>query len=146
MLSRNNRVGLSSNVTEMIGELPPGRGASVSVPNEQIEEARRRSSSGSSPQQAFTAARISRNDAQTLSDALSDQRTTEGVITVRTYDERVRRVHKLPYNVQYFSNDNGSYTMEKKAGRDGREWFTLAPTDNRKLAAKIDEMVNELRH
>ncbi|QGK68235.1 ESX secretion-associated protein EspG [Allosaccharopolyspora coralli] len=145
VLSRNNRVGLASNVTDTIGDLAPGRGASVSVPNEQIEQARRRAASGSGMQQAFSAARISRNDAQTLTDALSNQRTTEGVVTVRAYDERVRRVHKLPYNVQYFSNDTGSYTMEKKAGRDGREWFTLAPTDSRKLAAKVDEMVNELR-
>ena len=146
VICRHEYGGPVGNVVELLGKIPPGQGASVSLPSEQLDQAGKRMQAGAPGLAgALGASGIKHADAQTLARAFTAKRTLDGVITVRSYDQKVRRMHKLPVNLQFFATAEGSFITQKKPGRDGREWFTLAPADSRKLGAKIEEMVRALR-
>lgn len=144
LLSRHEYGGPVGNAVAMLGQLKPGPGNSVSVPYEQVRKAAHKAAT-SGPQSGFRSAGLRAEDAQALATAFSARRTAEGVLTVRAYDAKIRRTHTLPYNLQFFVTDDGCYMMRKKPGPDGREWFTLAPAEARKLTATGEEMVRELR-
>ncbi len=84
------------------------------------------------------------NDAKTLAQAFTAKRTMDGLFTVRAYEQKVRRARTLAFNLQFFTTETGCYLAQRKPGRDGREWYTLAPADGRKLVATIDEMIKVL--
>lgn len=82
--------------------------------------------------------------AKTLMNAFTAKRSLKGLITVRAYDQAVRRTRSLPFNMQFFATDAGCYLAQRKPGRDGQEWYTLAPADSRKLIGTINEMIRLL--
>ncbi|MFF5355884.1 ESX secretion-associated protein EspG [Saccharopolyspora hirsuta] len=144
-IKRHEHGGPAGNAVNLLGRIAAGEGASVSVPYEQLDRAAKRMSGGeSSFGSALSANGIRGNDAKTLAQAFSAKRTLEGLFTVRAYDQKVRRMHTLPFNLQFFATESGCYLAQRKPGRDGREWYTLAPADGRKLVGTIDEMVKIL--
>ncbi|MFB9567226.1 ESX secretion-associated protein EspG [Saccharopolyspora hordei] len=144
-IRRHDHGGPAGNAVNLIGRVTAASGPSVSVPYEQLDRAGKRMSSGETNLGSALAANgIRGNDAKALAQALSAKRTLEGVFTVRAYDQKVRRMHTLPFNLQFFATEAGCYQAQRKPGRDGREWYTLAPADTRKLVATIDEMVKIL--
>lgn len=146
VLSRHEYGGPVGNAVPLLGDLALASGASVSIPSEKIDEVANRMRGGAAAvQRALASSGLRREDAQVLARAFSGERTLDGAITVRAYDQKVRRSHTLPYNLQFFVSEAGSYLMQRKIGSDGREWFTLAPTDARKVTAKVAEMVRELQ-
>ncbi|RCW38500.1 ESAT-6 protein secretion system EspG family protein [Halopolyspora algeriensis] len=146
VLSRHEYGGPAGNAVNLLGRLEPATGGSATLPAELLEEASKRMTTNSSGgmQTALASAGVRQADAQVLAKAFGAPRTLEGVFTVRSYDRKVRRTHKLPVKLQVFVTENGSYMAQKQPGGDGREWFTLAPTDSRKVAAKLEEMVKAL--
>ncbi|GAA2777732.1 ESX secretion-associated protein EspG [Saccharopolyspora taberi] len=146
LISRHEYGGPVGNAIELLGKIPPGQGASVSLPSEQLDQAVQRMRSGAPGLAgALGASGIKQSDARLLAQAFGAKRTLDGVLTVRSYDQKVRRMHKLPVNLTFFVTAEGSYFTQKRPGPDGREWFTLAPADNRKLGSKVEEMVRALR-
>lgn len=146
VISRHEYGGPSGNAANLLGEIKPGSGGSASVPTEIVETMLQRMSANpnGSMSTAMSSAGIRQADAQVLNKAFTAKRTKEAVITLRTFDSKVRRTHKLPVTLQFLGTEDGSYTTQKKPGGDGREWFTVAPTDSRKFASTIDEMAKAL--
>ncbi|CAM00503.1 ESAT-6 protein secretion system EspG family protein [Saccharopolyspora erythraea NRRL 2338] len=146
VLSRHEYGGPAGNAVALLGRITPGHGASVSLLSDQLEQAGKRMQAGAPGLAgALGASGVKHAEAKALATAFTAKRTLDGVITVRAYDQKVRRMRKLPVNLQFFATDEGCYLAQKKPGPDGREWFTLAPADGRKLAAKVEEMIKNLR-
>lgn len=144
-IRRHDHGGPAGNAVNLIGRVTAASSPSVSVPYEQLDRAGKRMSSGDTNLGSALAANgIRGSDAKALAQAFSAKRTLEGVFTVRAYDQKVRRMHTLPFNLQFFATEAGCYQAQRKPGRDGREWYTLAPADSRKLVATIDEMIKIL--
>lgn len=144
-LVRHEHGGASGNAVRLLGTIKPAPGRSVSVPTSYLDESDKRLKAGSTLQAALSGAGVGSNDARTLITAFTSERAYDGVFTARAYDEKVRRMHVLPVNLQFFITSDGCYMSQRAHGGDGREWFTLAPADGRKLTAKIEEMVKALR-
>ncbi|MGW1677885.1 ESX secretion-associated protein EspG [Saccharopolyspora sp. NPDC002376] len=144
-IKRHEHGGPAGNAVNLLGRIASGEGVSVSVPYEQLDRAGKRMSGGEgSFGSALSANGIRGNDAKTLAQAFTAKRTLDGLFTVRAYDQKVRRMHTLPFNLQFFAIETGCYLAQRKPGRDGREWYTLAPADSRKLISTIDEMIKVL--
>ncbi|MDR7301864.1 ESX secretion-associated protein EspG [Haloactinomyces albus] len=146
VISRHEYGGPAGNAVNLLGGLRPAAGGSASLPAELLDTASKRMAadpSGSMPA-ALASSGVRQADAQVLAKAFGAPRTLDGVLTVRVYDRKVRRTHKLPTNLQVFATEDGCYLAQKKPGGDGREWFTLAPADGRKIAAALEEMVGAL--
>ncbi|NHD19456.1 MULTISPECIES: ESX secretion-associated protein EspG [unclassified Actinopolyspora] len=147
VLARHDQGGVTGNAVNLLGELKLAPGGSASLPTELLQHAGDRMSAdpSGSALTALSAAGVRRDDAQVLAKAISAERRMEALITVRLFDQRVRRTHALPFGLQVFTTADGSYMTQRKPGGDGREWYTMAPADGRKIAAKIDEMIQQLR-
>nr|WP_228047228.1 ESX secretion-associated protein EspG [Saccharopolyspora sp. HNM0983] len=144
-LTRHEYGGAGGNAVRLLGSVTAAPGRSVSVPTAYLDEADRRRKAGTALQAALSGAGVHGADARTLATAFSAERSRDGVFTVRAYDDKVRRMHVLPVNLQFFVTNEGCYMSQRVRGQDGREWFTLAPADGRKLHAKIEEMAKALR-
>lgn len=146
VISRHEYGGPAGNAVELLGKIQPGHDASVSLPSEQLDQAGGRMRAGAPGLAgALGASGIEQADAQVLARAFSAKRELDGVITVRSYDQHIRRRRKIPVNLQFFSTAEGAFIAQKKPGPDGREWFTLAPADGRKLVARTEEVSKALR-
>lgn len=144
-IKRHEHGGPAGNAVNLLGRITAAEGISVSVPYEQLERVGKRMGSGEkSLLTAFGSNGIRGNEAKTLAQAFTAKRTMDGLFTIRAYDQKVRRMRTLPFNLQFFATETGCYLAQRKPGRDGREWYTLAPTDDRKLTATLDEMIKVL--
>ncbi|GAA0519791.1 ESX secretion-associated protein EspG [Saccharopolyspora thermophila] len=144
-IRRHEYGGPAGNAVNLLGRITAAEGISVSVPYEQLDRAgKRMGADETSLLSALGANGIRGNDAKTLAQAFTAKRTMDGLFTVRAYDQKVRRTRTLPFNLQFFATEAGCYLAQRKPGRDGREWYTLAPADGRKLTAAIDEMIKFL--
>ncbi|MFR9729942.1 ESX secretion-associated protein EspG [Saccharopolyspora sp. MS10] len=143
VLSRQEYGGPAGNAVELIGSLTPGRGGTASVPTDVLDNAtrRRRKNPGGTLLSALTGAGVGSADARVLATVLTAERERDGVFTARGHDRRVGRTHRPPYSVSFLNGPDGCYLTQKREGGDGRQWFTVAPADRRKLTAKIEEMV-----
>ncbi|MBB5067376.1 ESX secretion-associated protein EspG [Saccharopolyspora gloriosae] len=143
VLSRQEYGGPAGNAVELIGDLTPGRGGTASVPTEVLDNAtkRRRNNPNGTLLSALTGAGVKSADARVLATVLTAERELDGVFTARSHDRRVGRTRRPPYSVSFFTGADGCYLTQKREGGDGRQWFTVAPADRRKLTAKIDEML-----
>ncbi len=146
VISRHEYGGPSGNAVALLGEITPGSGGSASLPSELLDTVGERMAANpnGSMSTALGSSGIRQADAQVLNKVFTAKRTKECVVTVRAFDRVVRRTHTLPVTLQFLGTEDGSYMTQKRTGGDGREWFTVAPTDGRKLAAKIDEMTRAL--
>ncbi len=142
-LSRHEFGGPARNAVDLLGGLSAATGGSVSLPTEQLDRVGSRRGDGGLPA-ALRSAGVGSSDAQVLVKALTGERTMDGVFTVRAYDRKLQRPHKLSSNLQFFTTTEGTYFLRRKTSGDGREWCTIAPADNRKLVSQLDEMVKEL--
>ncbi|KGI83033.1 secretion protein [Actinopolyspora erythraea] len=147
LLDRQEYGGLGGNAVKLLGELEPLSGGSASVPTELLKQAGQRMGAdpSGSAVSALAASGIRQNDARVLANVMTTPRTTEALITARSHDRRVNRTHKLPVTLQVFRTAQGCYMTQRSAGSDGREWFTVAPADQRKVTAKVEEMLEHLR-
>ncbi|PRW63455.1 ESX secretion-associated protein EspG [Actinopolyspora mortivallis] len=147
VLSSHEYGGPAGNTVQLLGDPRAAPGGSASLPTELLDRAGKHMAAepGGSTLTALNSAGVRGEDARALARALNSTRHLEALITLRLYDNRVRRVHTLPFGLQVFTTDEGAYFTQRRTGGDGREWFTLAPADGRKITAKLDEMTNQLR-
>ncbi|MGJ7909123.1 ESX secretion-associated protein EspG [Actinopolyspora sp. H202] len=147
LLDRQEYGGLGGNAVKLLGELKPISGGSASVPTELLKQVgqRMKSDPSGNAMSALASVGIRQNDARVLGNVMSTPRSTEVVITARRHDRRVNRTHKLPNGLQLFRTEQGCYMTQQSTGSDGREWFTVAPADPRKVTAKLEEMLEHLR-
>ena len=144
-VKRHEHGGLAGNTVNLLGKVTAAEGSSVSVPYAHIERvSKRMGSSARTLSAALGYAGIRGAQATTLTQAFTAKRSLEGLITVRAYDRKVRRTRSLPFNVQFFATEAGCYLAQRKPGRDGQEWYTMAPADSRKLIGTINEMIRLL--
>ncbi|MEU5850964.1 ESX secretion-associated protein EspG [Saccharopolyspora shandongensis] len=144
-IKRHEHGGPAGNAINLLGRIIAAEGISVSVPYEQLYRVGKRMGSGEqSLLSALGSNGIRGNDAKTLAQAFTVKRTMDGLFTIRAYDQKVRRTRTLPFNLQFFVTEAGCYLAQRKPGRDGREWYTLAPADGRKLTGTLDEMIKVL--
>ncbi|MCA1189414.1 MULTISPECIES: ESX secretion-associated protein EspG [unclassified Saccharopolyspora] len=142
VLSRHEYGGPAGNAVELIGAPASGGGGTASVPVEVLDgaTARMRRNPTGSLLSALTGAGVKSADARVLASVLTAERELDGVFTARSHDRRVGRTHRPPFSVSFFTGADGCYLTQKREGGDGRQWFTVAPADRRKLTAKIEEM------
>lgn len=146
VLSRHEYGGPAGNAVNLLGPIKPGTAGSASVPAQFFDGAgqKMREKPDGNLQSALSAAGIRSTDAHMMNKALGIPRTLEASFTVRAHDKKINRTHKLPFNTQFVGTEEGCYLLQRKPGTDGREWFTVASTDQRKLIGKIEEMTKLL--
>ncbi|MBB5910874.1 ESX secretion-associated protein EspG [Actinoalloteichus hymeniacidonis] len=133
--------GLAFAAVGLLPEHPAGRGHSISHPAEQIEQAA--GSGARSPEQlrnAFESVGLRGVDAEFLAEVLSAERKRAGEFTARSFDPLSGRVRKSEYRVDFMDNVTGRFFLQQKIGSDGRRWFTLAPSDKKRLGAHVAEL------
>jgi hypothetical protein len=144
---RHEHGGPAGNAINLLGKVTAAEDASVSIPYAHLEQVTTRmGGSARTLSSALGYAGVRGAQAKTLMNAFTAKRSLEGLITVRAYDQKVRRTRSLPFNLQFFATEAGCYLAQRKPGRDGREWYTLAPADSRKLVGTINEMIRLLTH
>ncbi|TDD05894.1 ESX secretion-associated protein EspG [Saccharopolyspora terrae] len=144
-IKRHEHGGPAGNAINLLGKVTAAEDASVSIPYAHLEQVTTRmGGSARTLSSALGYAGVRGAQAKTLMNAFTAKRGLEGLITVRAYDQKVRRTRSLPFNLQFFATEAGCYVAQRKPGRDGREWYTLAPADSRKLVGTINEMIRLL--
>lgn len=144
-IKRHEHGGPAGNAINLLGKVTAAEDASVSIPYAHLEQVTTRmGGSARTLSSALGYAGVRGAQAKTLMNAFTAKRSLEGLITVRAYDQKVRRTRSLPFNLQFFATEAGCYLAQRKPGRDGREWYTLAPADSRKLVGTINEMIRLL--
>lgn len=125
------------------GELVPGPGRSVSVPSEVLQDA---DTEAKGDLHRFIRALdehgVDLSDAQVLANMLSGS-VLRGQVGVehRRRDQRVARADRI---VAFHDTPAGRYLYLRKPSTDGRQWSTVTPADNRRLAASVQELLDEI--
>ncbi|RRO16115.1 ESX secretion-associated protein EspG [Saccharopolyspora rhizosphaerae] len=144
-VKRHVHGGPAGNTVNLLGAITAAEGTSVSLPHAHLEQVTQRmGGSNRTLSAALGYAGVRGAQANTLLQAFTAKRRLEGLITVRAYDQQVRRTRSLPFHAQFFATDAGCYLAQRKPGRDGQDWYTLAPADSRKLVGTINEMIRLL--
>lgn len=144
-IKRQEHGGPAGNAVNLLGKITAAADPSVSIPHAHLEQvSERMGGSARTLSAALGYAGVRGAQAKTLMKAFTAKRSSEGLITVRAYDQKVRRTRSLPFNVQFFATEAGCYLAQRKPGRDGQDWYTLAPADSRKLVGTINEMIRLL--
>ncbi|RZS44558.1 ESAT-6 protein secretion system EspG family protein [Herbihabitans rhizosphaerae] len=127
----------------LTGDLPAGPGHSVTVPTEALKRADK---AGRQPHEVVAAlkkAGVKLVDAQLLVRMFEDAHS-RGQIGVQ-HRHRDGRVVRADRQVNFHDTDNGRYVFLTTTNDDGRQWSTLAPADNQRLAACVRELIDESR-
>jgi hypothetical protein len=125
------------------GELGPGPGRSVSVPSEILQSA---DAQAKGEPHLFVTALDERGvdltDAQVLASMLGGS-VLRGQVGVerRRRDGRMVRADRV---VAFHDTYGGRYLYLRKPSTDGQDWSTVTPADNRRLAASVQELLDEV--
>lgn len=134
---------LAEAAVSIAGELGPGVGNSVSVPSDILQKAD--AEAKGEPHRFITEldlAGVDIADAQTLAAMLSGA-VLRGQIGVerRRRDRRMARADRV---VAFHDTNSGRYLYLRRPSTDGRQWSTVTPADNRRLAASVQELLDEV--
>ncbi|MFC7340696.1 ESX secretion-associated protein EspG [Saccharopolyspora griseoalba] len=146
VVKRQEFGGPAGNVANLLGKIDAAEGASVSVPYDKVKQIAEWMSRGEDKNLSAALGHLGVRGAaaRTLTTALTAKRDLEGLLTVRAFDEKVRRTRSLPFGTQFFNTEAGWFFAQRKPGRDGQEWYILAPADARKLTGVTSEMIKLL--
>ena len=127
----------------VIGQCPPGHGRSVSVPLDVLRAADERS--GGDPQALILRLEdggVPLSEAQVLAGMFAGigVRGQFGAERVGRDGRRVR----APRVVAFHDTDSGRYLFLVRNSPDGRQWATVTPADNARLAASVWELFDEI--
>lgn len=134
---------LADAIVSIAGDMPAGPGRSVSVP---IEVARAADAEAGRDPKALVTALESRGvtltEAQVLASMLGGM-SLRGQFCVerRNRNQRVTRADRV---VAFHDTDDGRYLFLVRPSTDGRLWGTVTPADNRRIAACIRELLDEV--
>lgn len=134
---------LPESAVSVAGELHPGIGHSVSLPHDVLVAA---DAEARGDAKALVTAledrRVPLSEAQELAGMLvgSVARGQFGAERI-TRDGQTRRAGRV---VAFLDTDAGRYLFQLSQDSDGRDWATVAPADNRLLAQRLWELLDEL--
>lgn len=135
--------GLAESAVSVAGEMVAGTGRSVSLPHDLVTAADDQSHGDTNKFITNLEAKgISLRDAQTLTSMLAGI-TTRGQFGAerRHRDQRVVRADRV---VAFHDTPAGRYVDLVKPSPDGRQWCTVSPADNQRLAAFVWELLEEI--
>ena len=128
---------LAESAISVAGDMPAGYGRSVSLPHETLREAS--TESGPDAQKLMMALErrgIPLRDAQELA-GMVDGMSTRGQFGAERGANRARRV------VAFHDTPAGRYLHQVRPSTDGRNWSTITPADNQRLASCVWELLQE---
>ncbi|ALG14246.1 ESX secretion-associated protein EspG [Kibdelosporangium phytohabitans] len=134
---------LAESAVSVAGEMPAGRGRSVSLPNDLVAAADDESHGDTKKFITNLEAKgIVLRDAQALTSMLSGT-TTRGQFGAERHhrDKRIVRAERV---VAFHDNADGRYLDLVKPSQDGRTWLTVSPSDNQRLATFVWELFEEI--
>lgn len=129
---------LAEAAVSVAGEMPAGFGRSTSMPYDELVAAAK--NVGLDAQAMITSLErrgMRLGDAQELAGML-DGISTRGQFGVQRNGRRADRV------VSFHDTHNGRYLRQLKPSSDGRQWCTITPVDNHRLAGAIWELLQEV--
>ncbi|MFD4674628.1 ESX secretion-associated protein EspG [Lentzea sp. NPDC058450] len=129
---------LAEAAVSVAGEMPAGFGRSISMPYDELVSAAK--NVGLDAQRMITSLErqgMRLGDAQELAGML-DGMSTRGQFGVQRNGHRAARV------VSFHDTHNGRYLRQLKPSSDGRQWCTITPVDNHRLAGSIWELLQEV--
>jgi hypothetical protein len=129
---------LAEAAVSVAGEMPAGFGRSISLPYDELVRAAK--DVGLDAQRLITALErqgMRLGDAQELAGML-DGTSTRGQFGVQRNGQRAKRV------VSFHDTHNGRYLRQLKPSSDGRQWCTITPVDNQRLAGAVWELLQEV--
>lgn len=129
---------LAEAAVSVAGEMPAGFGRSTSMPYDELVAAAK--NVGLDAQAMITSLErrgMRLGDAQELAGML-DGISTRGQFGVQRNGRRANRV------VSFHDTHNGRYLRQLKPSSDGRQWCTITPVDNHRLAGAVWELLQEV--
>jgi hypothetical protein len=135
--------GLAEAAVSVAGEMPAGPGWSVSVPTDTLMAADKEAKSDKRELAASLMRKgIAGTDAKTLADMVGGMnlRGQFGASRLQR-DQRMVRADRV---VSFHDTDRGRYVYLAKTNADGRMWSTITPADNQRLAACVEELLEEI--
>jgi hypothetical protein len=133
---------LAEAAVSVAGELGPGVGQSISLPHDTLRAAD--ADAKGDPKTLVTALEdrhIPLWQAQELSGMLLGQEARGQFGVERTgRDGTSRRADRV---IAFYDTDAGRYLFQVNRNRDGRDWATVAPTDNALLVQRVEELIDE---
>lgn len=140
------RSGLARIAVGLVPELAPGSGQSVNLPSESVEAAVRLAAGD--PARLGTALReggLRDAEARSLAGVLGVPRVRAVQFGGRGFDGLSGRANWSPVTVDVIDTAAGRYFAQHRRGQDGRRWFTLAPTDRRRLVERVGELLRQVQ-
>ncbi|TCO64886.1 ESX secretion-associated protein EspG [Actinocrispum wychmicini] len=134
---------LAESAVSVAGDMPAGGGRSVSVPNDVIVAADNEAKADTKRFiTALEAKGVTLSDAQAVAAMLAGM-TTRGQFGVerRHRDQRVVRADRV---VAFHDTPDGRYLDLVRPSTDGRQWCTVTPADNQRLASCVWELLEEI--
>lgn len=134
---------LPESAVSVIGELRPGVGHSVSFPHDLVRAAD--ADAKGDPKALVTALAdrgVELSEAQELAGMMVGL-TARGQFGAERLgrDGQMRRASRV---IAFSDNDSGRYLVQLGTGADKRAWLTVAPADNKLLATRIWELLEEV--
>lgn len=134
---------LPESAVSVAGELPAGIGHSVSAPHSVVRAADK--AAQGDPKALVTALEdrgVALWQAQELAGMLVGM-TTRGQFGVERVgrDGTTRRANRV---LAFHDTDAGRYLVQVSPNSDGQDWITVAPADNKLLANRVWEMLEEI--
>lgn len=129
---------LAEAAVSVAGEMPAGFGRSISLPYDELVAAAK--DVGLEAQRMITTLEnrgMRLGDAQELAGML-DGISTRGQFGAQRNGRRAGRV------VSFHDTHNGRYLRQLKPSSDGRQWCTITPADNHRLASSVWELLQEV--
>lgn len=143
------RSGLARIAAALLPEVAPGPGQSVSVPSESVDAAVGSVAHGAEFGVRLGAALRERGvraeDAEFLAGVLGAERVRAAQFGGRGFDALTGRTTWSPVTVDVLDTAAGRYFAQHRRGQDGRRWFSLAPTDRRRLLDRVGELVRQIQ-
>ncbi|MFI0468114.1 ESX secretion-associated protein EspG [Saccharopolyspora sp. 5N102] len=127
------------------GDMPPGPGRAVSLPNEVLREA----SDYAGPNNPLLltdelrALGIAPDDAADVAN-MADGMGIRGQFGVEVCPNRGGRPERANRVVAFHDTDKGRYSHVVRPSGDGRRWSTIAPADNARIAEYARELLAEV--
>ncbi|MQA12587.1 MAG: ESX secretion-associated protein EspG [Pseudonocardiaceae bacterium] len=134
---------LAEAAVSVAGELSAGVGRSVSLPLDVLREAD--AAAGGDPHRLVTELEgrgLPLTDAQELAGMLAGTETRGQFGVERA--ARDQGVHRANRVVAFHDTDAGRYLYLVRRNESGRQWATVTPADNRLLASRVWELLDEV--
>ncbi|MCI2419239.1 ESX secretion-associated protein EspG [Saccharopolyspora sp. K220] len=135
---------LAEAAVSVAGEMSPGPGRAISLPNDILREAS--DYAGPSNPLVFTdelrSLGISPDDAADIAN-MADGMGIRGQFGVETCPNRGGKPERANRVVAFHDTGKGRYSHVVRASGDGRRWSTIAPADNARIAEYTKELLAE---